>query len=427
MYRFGDGSPFPFEENFIDIIAATVEACSAMFTAAAELDALRAKARDAKKEADDEGRRLSGLEKSIEAAVFPSRPSAAKDATVTQQTAQRLLAAVKSSINASRVSLEKQAAAAAAEPRPDRAAQQVQAAAARFFERAQLPGTLWTWRWQAADGVPTAEATCKSGRFGATFDLELEPAWRAPVRCGALAPAVTALLPRKRTFGKPAPARMHLDKLYLVRAQHDGNGLALLVRESAQKKSRGWRIAIPSRGLPSCTPLGADGKALGPEVEIEGDHGGLMRLVEAIDQAMDSMREHRRAREVTIAEAPLTTISDPTVAPRALLEQLTPTIRAIRQKSRVPGEMCLKRDIADGRREEIFLPRAAIAAKYARLPVEHRKFFEDAGLAREDTVEVSEADVSGVDIDTPRTEPMVPPAGPGAATMRLPPLPRAVA
>ena len=426
MYRFGDGTPFPFEENFIDIMAAAVEACSSMFTSAADLEALRAKAREAKKESDEEGRRLTALEKSIETAVFPSRPSAAKEATVTQQTAQRLLANVKTAISASRVTLEKQAAAAAAEPRPDRSAQQVQAAAARFFERTQLPGTIWTWRWHAGDGSAAAEATCKSGRFGATFDLELEPAWRAPVRCGALAAAVQALLPRKRTFGKPAPARMVLDKLVLVRAQLDGNGHALLVRESAQR-SNGWRIMIPERGIPSCTPLAADGKALGPEVEIEGDHAGLVRLVEAIDLAMDSMRERRTAREVTLADAPLTTIADPTTAPRALLEQLTPTIRQIRARSRVPGEMCLKRDISDGRREEVFLPRAAIAAKFARLPPEYRHWFENAGLAREDTVEVSDAEISGADLDTPATEPMVPPAGPGAPTMRLPPLPRAVA
>lgn len=424
MFRYGDGSPFPFEENFIDIMAAAVESCAAMFTAAAELEALRAKARDAKKEADEEGRRLGALEKSIEAAVFPARPSAAKEATITQQTAQRLLAAVKSAINGSRVQLEKHAASAAAEPRPDRSAQQVQAAAGRFFERTQLPNTSWTWRWHAGDGLASAEASCRSGRFGATFDLELEPAWRTPVRCGALAAAVTALLPKKRAFGKPAPARVLLDKCVLVRAQLDGNGHQLLVRESAQR-SAGWRIHLPERGIPSCTPLGADGKALGPEVEIEGDHGGLNRLIEAVDAAMDAMREQRKAREVTLGDAPLVTIGDPTVAPRALLEQLTPTIRAIRAKSRVPGEMCLKRDIADGRREEVFLPRAAIAAKFARLPAEYRHFFENAGLAREDTVEVSDADVSSADLDTPPTEPMVPPAGPGAPTMRI--APRAVA
>jgi hypothetical protein len=424
MYRYGDGTPFPFEENFIDIMAAAVESCAAMFTAAAELEALRAKAREAKKEADEEGRRLGALEKSIEAAVFAARPSAAKDATITQQTAQRVLAGVKSAINGSRVQLEKQAALAAAEPRPDRSAQQVQAAAGRFFERTQLPGTTWTWRWHAGDGAPSAEASCRSGRFGATFDLELEPSWRTPVRCGALAAAVIVLLPKRRAFGKPAPARVLLDKCVLVRAQLDGHGHALLVREGAQK-SPGWRIHVPERGIPSATPLGADGKALGPEVEIEGDHGGLNRLIEAIDAAMDSMRAHRKAREVTLGDAPLTTIGDPTVAPRALLEQLTPTIRMIRQKSRVPGEMCLKRDIADGKREEVFLPRAAIAAKFARLPAEYRKFFEDAGLAREDTVEVSDADVSSADLDTPPTEPLVPPAGPGAPTMRIPP--RAVA
>src|SRR5262245_2585288 len=124
MYRYGDGSPFPFEENFIDIMDAAVDACAAMFSAAAELDGLRAKARESKRECDEEGRRLATLEKAIESAVFTSRPSNAKEASVTQQTAQRLLTAVKSAINGSRLTLEQQAATAAAAPRPAPPAQQ---------------------------------------------------------------------------------------------------------------------------------------------------------------------------------------------------------------------------------------------------------------------------------------------------------------
>ncbi len=419
MYRYGDGSPFPFEENFIDIMAAAVDACAAMFTAAAELDAARLKARDARKEAEEEGRRLGALEKSVEAAVFPARPSNSKDATVTQQTAQRMLAAVKSTINGSRIQLEKQATAAASEPRPDRAAQLVQAAAGRFFDRTSLPGTSWTWRWRAGDGDAAGEATSRCGRFGVIYDLELEAAWRAPVKVGALAPGVIALLPKKRAFGKPAPTRVHLDRCMLVRAGFDGDTYTLIIRQHATR-SPGWRIVLPETGMPTCSMLDATGKALGAEVELEGDNSGIALLIEAVDGAMDSMRERRRAREVTLGDTPLTALPDPTHPPRALLETLAPTIRAIRQRSRVAGEMCLKRDIADGRREEVFLPRAAIAAKYARLPPEHRRYFEDAGLAREDTVEVTDAD-----LDTPATEPLIPPAGPGAPTMRF--APRAVA
>jgi len=419
MYRFGDGSPFPFEENFIDILEHAVEACAAMFGAAAELDAARAKARDARRDCDEEGRRLITLEKSVETALFPSRPSAGKDASVTQQTAQRLLGQVKAAIGASKAQLERLATSAASEPRPDRAAELVQAAAGRFFDRSALPGTSWTWRWQADVERASAEATSRVGRFGATYDLALDPAWRAPVRVGALAADIQVVAPRVRLFGKPALARVRLDKCVLVRVAYDGDSLSMVIRKKA-KRSPGWRIVLPEGGAPLCTALDAGGNPLGHEVELSGDQDDLARLIDAVVTGMDAMREQRTAREVTLGDSPLLSVPDPTHAPRALLDAIAPTIRQIRAKSRVTGELTLKRDVGDGRREEVFVPRAAIAARFSRLPAEHRRYFEDAGLAREDTVEVSDAD-----LDTPPTEPMVPASGPGAPTMRLPP--RAVA
>ena len=45
----------------------------------------------------------------------------------------------------------------------------------------------------------------------------------------------------------------------------------------------------------------------------------------------------------------------------------------------------LKRDIGDHRREELFVPRAQLAAMFSPLPPEYKKLFEDMGLAREQT------------------------------------------
>ena len=45
----------------------------------------------------------------------------------------------------------------------------------------------------------------------------------------------------------------------------------------------------------------------------------------------------------------------------------------------------LKRDIGDGRREELFVPRATLAAQFVRLPNEYRKPFEDMGISQEET------------------------------------------
>lgn len=49
------------------------------------------------------------------------------------------------------------------------------------------------------------------------------------------------------------------------------------------------------------------------------------------------------------------------------------------------GELILKRDIGDGRREELFVPRSTLAQQFARLPPEYRRPFEDMGISGEET------------------------------------------
>ena len=93
--------------------------------------------------------------------------------------------------------------------------------------------------------------------------------------------------------------------------------------------------------------------------------------------------------------------------PLELLQQLTPLARTIRERSRMSGELVLKRDIGDGRREELFVPRATLAQQFARLPPEYRRPFEDMGISGEETQPA---------IHLPR-----PPAPPGRAAAAAPP------
>lgn len=382
MYRYGDGTPFPFEDNFIDIVGAAVEACAGMFAAAAQLEALRQKARDAKRDADAEGAKLSALERSLEDAVALAQPSVAKDASLVQQTAQRALEGARHAIALSRTTLEKRAVAAAAEPRVDRAMAAAFAAAARFFDGHQLPRTAWSWSWKAQGG---AEATAFAARFTVTFELTEAP-WTGPARVGALAPGLIAHLPRKRLVGKPAPHKIHLDKAGLIAAERDGDEISLLLREQVGKPSAGWLVTLarPDASTASCAALDDKGEPIGVETELGGDDAVAMaRLAAAVIDAMQPALARRRTREITIGKAALRTLSDPAEPGRALLDLLAPTIRTLCAKSRVPGEISLKRDVADGRREELFVPRTALAARYVGLPPEYRKLFDAAGLGRD--------------------------------------------
>src|SRR5262245_8746618 len=98
MYRYGDGTPFPLDENFIETLTTAVETCTNAFIPLTELDARRMKAKEMRREGDAESARLTDLEKSLTAAIGPLLLPAAKP-SVTQQVAQKLSATIKQTIS----------------------------------------------------------------------------------------------------------------------------------------------------------------------------------------------------------------------------------------------------------------------------------------------------------------------------------------
>jgi hypothetical protein len=395
MYRYGDGTPFPFEDNFIDIVGAAVDACAGMFTAAAQLEALRAKAREAKRDADAEGAKLAALERSIEGAVALSSPSVAKDASLVQQTALRALEGARHAITTARGALDKRTAAASAEPRVDRAMQTAFSAVAGFFDTHHLPRTAWSWSWKANVG---GNASAFSARFTVMFDLPDVP-WNGPAKLSGLVPGMVVRLPHKRLIGKPSLQKIHVDRGALMEVERDGDEITMAIRESAGKKSAGWGIHLDSLSSTAATVtlLDDDGSLSGVEMVLGGDDGlALARLASAIVDEMEPALSRRRTRDVVIGKTAFRTMTDPAEPAKALLDLLAPTIKTMCQKSRVPGEISLKRDIADGKREELFVSRVMLAAKYASLPPEYRQLFDSAGLGR-DSMSVDEDEQTQTD------------------------------
>jgi hypothetical protein len=56
----------------------------------------------------------------------------------------------------------------------------------------------------------------------------------------------------------------------------------------------------------------------------------------------------------------------------------------------MPGELTLKRDVADGRREELYVSRANLTALYGSLPGEYRRLLDAAGFGRGLTTGIAE-------------------------------------
>jgi hypothetical protein len=115
------------------------------------------------------------------------------------------------------------------------------------------------------------------------------------------------------------------------------------------------------------------------------DVDGIRRLGEGASKALKDLVTHRVLTDLTLGNQELMKLPEPRIVPMEVLQQLTPLARTIRERSRVSGELVLKRDIGGGRREELFVPRAQLAQQFMKLPMEYRKPFEDMGIASEDT------------------------------------------
>jgi len=434
MYRFGDGTPFPIQENFIETLLAAVDATVGTFAAAAEVEERREKALSARKEADEDLRRIGILDKAIEHAVLPLQPSADRTASIAQQAAQRALQAARAAIQQSRTQIDGRLAQLAGEPRTAKAAERTRTALAMFFEHHQLPDTAWRWSWKADSGErATGEAMAFAGKFRAMYDLDLDGAWSHVVRIGALVPGLDVVVPRKKTFGGVKRGRVHLDKCGLIAVERAPDRHVIVIREHAGKPSAGWRVLLrdPERTGTTLIALDAAGKSIGNELSLDAEEAvPFLELWSKIDAALLDLRDRRRTlRDLRIGDAALESILDPATVGRMLLAVLGPLSKQLRARSRVPNELSLKRDTGDGRREELYVPRETIERKYAMLPAAYRRLFEEIGLGRHETEEVTMAD----EMQTrPEPPPMrtLPPPPPGPilrslphAVTRLPPEP----
>ncbi len=393
MYRFGDGTAFPLEENFIDTLTHAVETCTQAFSILAELDARREKAVAAERDSQREVERLIELDRAVAAALAPFLPAGGGSAGLAQATASKIIAATKQSVSAVRGQVESRARALLADAAPSTSSERVQAALAPFFERVELPGTKWTLTWDVRGASPRAEATATAGKLGVTFALDLGGQWAAPLRNDLLAADVIVHLVRKRTFGKAKPTPTDLSKMLLVGAEHHGREVVLWLRESV-KTLAGVRFTIAEDGV-TFGNLSATGE-LESEISTLGEEDvpNLRRLAEAAVAQLAALRTRRTVRELRFGNDPLTALANPKAFPLELLAQLTPLCRMLRDRSPVAGELVLKRDIGDGRREELFVPRAALASRFTPLPAEYRRPFEDMGLGNDGDASAAPAPAS---------------------------------
>ena len=383
MYRYGDGTPFPLDENFIEVLTSAVEACTNAFMPLTQLDHRREQAKSAKADAEREVSRLNELDKTLTGALAPYMVQD-RSSQQTQEVAKKTLASAKVAIQQARAQVEGRVQAIEAQSSARTAADAVLHALRPFFDHHGLPNSKWIMSWDVRAGEPSADAIASSSRLTASFRLAVEQ-FRTPIRVDQLADAVIVHMMKKGLFGGSKPAPVELGKYVMVAFERNHEAKVITLKEKPDKASQGLRFTVNDHGATwQSISAGGDAETDPNPLDVE-DVDGIRRLGEGAYRALKDLMQHRTLVDLALGSHALSELPEPRAVPMEVLQQLTPLARTIRERSRVHGELVLKRDLGGGRREELFVPRAQLSQHFAKLPPEYRKPFEDMGVSGEDT------------------------------------------
>ena len=324
MYRYGDGTPFPLDENFIETLTSAIESCTNAFMPLTELDERRNRAKAARIEADGELSRLADLEKAVNATLAPFM--ADKKSSQATQVAQKTVLAVKQTVQASKGQIESRVSALEAQASASTSSDAVLQALRPFFDHNQLPSAKWIMSWDVRGAEPAADAVMSSGRLTANFRLQVEQ-FRQPIRVDQLAEGVVVHMMKKGLLGKAKPAPVDLGKYVMVAFEKTQNESVITLREKPDRQSQGLRFTVAEHAA-TWQSITAAGDAETEANPLDGeDFAGVRRLGEGASTQLKDLTQNRSLTDITLGGQALGQLPEPRVVPMEVLHQLTPLAR----------------------------------------------------------------------------------------------------
>ncbi len=387
---FGDSTPFPYDVNFIELIRHAVESgvelCKAQNSIAtasdrrASVDQLRRAERN----------RLEQMSNAIKLTMTAFMASSSERMS---RTASSVLETTRAIIEREMAALEGQASGEIATTKDtvDHARESAYRAVETFVLKHDLPNTEKQLRLVAGDDAYAGQALVTTP-FGidAVFALAIPSAheWGRLKRVAALSAGTEVRVPKEAGWiSKRVEVQVEkLDKYYVSEASMAVGRSRISLRKGPQS-GPGWRIEvtteerIPHAVLMRLVDDGSESND--PPLELAGEdavHAG--RLWTRILESTRDLAQRRQAMTSgTFDGRPLRELDDPQKIVIKLVNVLAPIVLEIARRSGAPGELVLRRDVGEGRREELFITKAELHEKVLALPPALRLVFDGLELS----------------------------------------------
>lgn len=423
-YLYGDSTPSALETNYIEFLRDAVDFCVQVLLADQRVAEAQARIIALDRSTAAEIDRLQQLTATVGKAMAGLPPGAPESASV------RCAAAIARSTDGL---VRAEVAAVQATLESEQQKRNAQAASERegcvnelerLLVKHDLPDmTMHTQVGLTAGGRYQCRGRLTTG-FGLAATLELEvPSghlYAQLLRVDRLFERLEVQMPEmagwlhKEMRLKP----QHLEKHYLVALSlADGEGL-LKLRAANDGSGAGFDALVRHEG-PRVSVLRVDehGKPAGEPFEVQdADAARLLALHDKVAAAAAELGRYRRAIvDATLDGEPLRVSNRSTMLVERLIATMAPVVQEIAARSQSPGELVLRRLLADDRREEVFLSKSELRRKLEPLPEGERALFDPL------LVDIHPRKQFAPFADKPPVaEMLAPPARPSRAATQLP-------
>jgi hypothetical protein len=394
-FLFGDSTPTPYTTNILEALRDAVDFMASVAEADERVVSAEERKRAFRAAADAEAARLDALVRGMLSAIStadkgePSSPTASLAGNLAEVVSEKHHAAN---------------AAVTAKLEVDMRAVDAATAAARNRYRTALetylllripPFSDSTMRLTLIDGGKEKEEKYVAGiegrwDFGLTWTLELgipeSSPWAKPLRVDEVLEDLTIKAPAQSgIIKKEVKLRKHkLGRHYVTKLVGDGTIVAADLRtEIGGDTGFDVSVNLHERVVTAARKGPAGDQAVGPFKVDKDDETALFTLLAKLhDLASQLPRKALLTAHFDGAGFDGNGEAQPRLVQivTRLVSRLDPIVSEIGKRSRAEDELILRRSLADGHREEIFLPKSVLREKVASLDEAHRALFAPLGL-----------------------------------------------
>lgn len=216
--------------------------------------------------------------------------------------------------------------------------------------------------------------------LGWTIELLVPESWSGAARVERFVPALEIRAPQTSGWlTKEVTVRpQKLDRLVLAQLVCDGEATTIGLRAEPDLEA-GFDVTSSAAGV-RAVRVGPKGDASLGAFDLEPEDAKALRVLAGKLEEWAGALVRRTLLSASLDGADVVTL--PVFAPlvQRLVAMLAPIVEEIARRSPTANELVIRRLLADNRREEIFVAKATLRAKYAELSDEQRALFAPLGL-----------------------------------------------